>query len=345
MKTQKFNMLLITAMLLICYTSANAEQVKKVHKSWPAKKVDALTVENKFGNINFINTRDDSVTIDIVVNAEEDGFGSSLANQIDINFSFENGEVTAETVFSGKFKTKYEFSINYTINIPIDKDLNVTNKFGNVNLSDLKANGKFDVSYGSIFGNALKSPDNENIEIELKYGSATFDSANRLKANIAYSKFRIGSIGVSTINSRFSSFNIDNCDQLLSDSQYDNFYIGTIHSLNTDSKFTDWKIEEISDRGEFDTQYGGVKVKHVAKNFKKIRVENGFGNIRIGIDNNASYLLRSETNFCDVKYPKTSPRKYFKEGHRTTIEAVIGEGTPNSEVYIESKYGNVDLME
>jgi hypothetical protein len=62
-------------------------------------------VENKFGNVNFINTRDDSVTIDIIVTIKglPESKARMMASDINFEFSIENGKVKAETVFDSNF--------------------------------------------------------------------------------------------------------------------------------------------------------------------------------------------------------------------------------------------------
>jgi len=346
MKTSAFNMILLFVILVLGQISAKAEQVKKLHKSWPINKVLSLSVENKFGNINFLNTRDDSVTIDIVVETDNGNYryGNRIADLIDFDFSFEDGEISAKTVFNNDFKTNNNFTINYVINIPVNKHLDVTNKFGNVTLSDLKANGKFQISYGNIFGNSILAPANATIKIELKYSNATFETINRLKAQIAYSKFRTTNVEDAEMETKYSNVNIDNCENLNTNAQYDNFIIGTLQQLNTDSKFTDWKIDEIGYDAEFNTEYGDVNVGHVSKKFQNIKIENRYGNIRIGIDKEASYNLASDTYYCEVRHPKSTPSKYIKDNNHTIIETIIGNSNTTSKVIVESKYGNIDLM-
>jgi hypothetical protein len=346
MKTYTFKMILLVGILFFCQMMVKAEDVKKLHKSWPVNRVTSLSVENKFGNINFLNSRDDSVTIDVSIETEDDNYrnNSRIANMIDFEFSFEEGEIKAHTIFDNDFKTNKDFTINYVINIPVNKNLNVSNKFGNVTLTDLKANGKFEISYGNIFGNSMIAPFGSVFQLDLKYGNATFETINRLNAKISYSKLRTTKLETGELDTKYSSINFDNCKTLNSNSQYDNFIIGTLQYLSTDSKFTGWKIDEIVNNAEFNTEYGDVNVGHVSRDFQNIRIENRYGNIKIGIDKDATYNLNSDTYYCELRHPKTSPTKYLKDNNHTIIEAKIGNGNQISKVIIESKYGNIDLM-
>jgi hypothetical protein len=346
MKTQIFNTILVGAVLLFCNIHSNAEQVKKVHKSWPISKVTTLAVENKYGNISFVNNRDDSVTIDVSIDTDmETRSGYRIAEQIDFSFDFSDGKVKAKTIFEDDFHAKQNFTINYIINIPINKNLEVINKYGNVMLDDLNANGNFEIAYGSINGNSLIAPDNNQIKLDIRYGSADFEKINNLLGDISYSKLRVSAIDKAKLETRYSSIFSEKCKDIFANSRYDNYTIVSLEQIRTDSKFTDWKIDEAKATIEFINEYGDIKIRKVPKDFNKVLIQNRYGNIRIRIAEDASYSLVSETWYCDVIFPDTKPEKYFKDNNHTIIKAFIGKSNSTSKVNVESKYGKVDLME
>ncbi len=347
MKTLLSKILLLIIVALGLSISAKADFSKKIHKSWSLKNVSSLSVENKFGNINFMNTRDDSVTIDVVIeiNGSSESKARSIASDIRFEFSNEDGKVKAKTVIDNNFRGDKNFNINYTINIPINKYIKVENKFGNVTLGDLTSGGKFEISYGNIQGKTLLAPEKKDIEIELKYGNASFDKINSLVADIAYSKFNADAIGRASLESEYSTLILNKCLSLSSESQYDNFFISIAETLSADSKFTTWKIEDLKSKLELETEYGDVFVNHVHKDFEKIKVDNKYGNIRIKIDKNAGYKLKSDTQFCDTKLPKGEIIKSIKDDFNSFVEANIGQNSNYSTVNIVSKYGKVDLLE
>jgi hypothetical protein len=346
MKTRIFNFIVLLTALLFINFQSNAEQVKKIHKSWPLSKVNTLAVENKFGNINFVSSRDDSVTIDITIDTDMGTrSGNRIAEQINFEFSFSEGKVSAETVFDDGFKSNQEFTINYVINIPTNKSLEVSNKYGNVTLDDLKASGYFEIAYGNINGNSLMAPINEKIKLELKYGNASFENINNLLASIAYSKLHAVKIDMAELDTRYSSIFMEKSTEIVANSRYDNYTVLGLEEIKADSKFTDWKIDKITKSLNFINEYGDIKVRNIPRNFDKISIQNRYGNIRIGIAADAAYLIKSESYYCDVLFPKTETDKYIKEDNHTIVEAFVGSRNTNSKVNIESRYGKVDLME
>ncbi|MBN2806251.1 MAG: hypothetical protein JXR22_06295, partial [Prolixibacteraceae bacterium] len=89
---RRLKMMLIIA-LMVMGISAKADYQKTIHKSWPMHQVKALMIDSKFSNIQFINTRDDSVTIDVLIEIENvtGSKAEAIASQIDFYFSMNEG--------------------------------------------------------------------------------------------------------------------------------------------------------------------------------------------------------------------------------------------------------------
>lgn len=347
MKTLAFKLIIIGFFSMV-FSTAKADYVKNIHKSWAVNKVQALNIESKFSNINFVATRDDSVTIDVVVEIKKlsDSNAKYLADQIDFQFSLSNGTVYAKTDFSDRFKTKQEFDIVFTINIPIDRNLDVENKYGNVTLGDLKAIGKFEIHYGNIQGQDLQAPDGEKIKLEIKYGNASFDAINNLYAEVGYGKLFVDEVSTANFDTKYSILKVDKIKKAVSDSQYDHYEFDEVDELSVDSKFTGWSIDQLNNSLLIDTQYGDVDIDRVSARFEKIDIENSYGNINIGIPNNASYQLEGDCYYCKIKYnDKAEVIKHIQENNHLYVKANVGSGQSNAKVKVESRYGKVSLME
>ena len=336
---------LLAIVLMLGVLQSRADYSKSIHKSWGINSVKALALESKFTNINFVNDRDDSVTIDINISIDDvnESTGEAIANQIDFSFSMSNGTLKAETDFSDRFRTNKDFTIQYTVNIPNDRDLDIENKFGNVTLGDLNANGVFEVKYGNIYGQNLMAPDNEKIRLELKYGNATFESVNRLYADLGYAKLQSGDMDAAEFDTQYSIIKTDNVKMMNVDSKYDQYSTETVDQLSVESKFTNWKVGKIMTRFWIDTQYGDVDVDQVSPDFETVNIQNSYGNIKVGISPSASYQLSSESYYCKVYFPEADIVKQIEDNNHTTIKATVGKSNPDAKVIVETKYGKVRL--
>ena len=347
MKTSIFKISLLFTILVACSLQTKANHVKSLHRSWPQNKVQSLSIENKFGNINFIDTRKDSVTIDVSVTFFDvpEKKAQTLSSLIHFEFEIEDGRVKAKTIFDNDFKSNNKFEINYTINIPENRYLDIKNKFGNVTLQDLKSGGEFDIAYGNINGNKITSKSSEKVKIDLKYGNGSFESIDRVNAKISYSGITINELSEGQLNTKYSTIKAEKCGNLTSESEYDTYSLGTIENIEINSKFTSWNIGELKSKFNFINQYGDLKIRNVSKNFKEINIDNQFGDIKVNIDPTATYNLKADSKFCNINYPKTSPTKLIKDDFHCSVEATIGTGSVKSTVEVQSKYGKVDLME
>lgn len=343
MKTLPFKLafLLILATSWIQTKGSNTFE-KNIHKSWPIERVKALAVDNKFGNINFVSTRDDSVVIDIDIEIE-DKKAEFLSEQLEFRFSFSNGTVLAKTEFGDKFKTNSDFKIVYTINIPIDRNLTVENKYGDVRLGDLNASGNFEIKYGNIQGFNMNTPDGEEIKLELKYGSATFQNINTLNADVGYSNIAIGNINKARLDTKYSIVKLGVINNLWIESKYDNYKVKGIGDLYAESKYTQWDIINLASSLNIENEHGEIDIQSVSNDFNSIAIESDYANIKIGLSKDASYKLTGECYYCDIDHHAGNVIKDIKDNHKNYKRVDVGNTPENATIKIESRYGDINL--
>src|SRR5665647_466045 len=131
-----------TIVLLVLFTmyvsAAGAEYTKNIRKAWAKGSVTALKVTNKFGEVKINDMGGDSVTIKVVITVDNssENRAKDLMDKIEIEFQKTGGLVSAETrnvdtrIEEGTIKQS--FTIDYLINIPKDRDLDINNRYGNV---------------------------------------------------------------------------------------------------------------------------------------------------------------------------------------------------------------------
>ncbi|WP_159516958.1 hypothetical protein [Sunxiuqinia indica] len=339
----KFKLLFLFFGLL--YLSAQADEyTREEHSAYLKSVINSLDITNKFGTITINDFGGDSIIVDALITVENSNEGKAeyLLDQIEIKINRVGSLLKVETEIKDDFKTKRNFSIDYTINIPADRNLTVANKFGDVVINKLNANGKFNISYGNISTGDLLAPENSKINMEIAYGKADIESVNHLQTEIRYSKLFIGQALSMYADSKYSGLNIEEIDALTLESKYDGVSIEEINSLKADSKYTNYDIEKLGKSLVLDTQYGSVQIDKVADTFENIDITNNYGGIEIGLDE-AEYYLNASCDYCDVKYPE---EKFVgnreKEDHRFSVLGNIGNAT-KAKVTIKSRYGGIKL--
>jgi hypothetical protein len=342
-----FKLTLVLLLLANLFAGASGtDYTRSIRKGWAKSSVTALSISNKFGEVKINEMGGDSVTIKVLITIDNasSGRAQELLDKITIDFSKSGGMVSAETEIEENFRNKESFSIDYLVNIPKDRDLNISNKYGNLILNELEAKGYFEVSYGSMTAGKMKAPVGNPIKIILSYGKADLESINEANMEFKYSRLNIGEISQLVLESKYSpTINLHKIANLTLDSKYDEISIDEIDKLKSVSKYTSYKIGLLNESIDLDTGYGSVRVDKVSEKFNRIRIENSYGGINIAL-NDLNYKLQTECQYCDVNFPKDRFKgNRIKDNQTFTLDGTVGTG--GALVSINSRYGGVKLGE
>ena len=323
-----------------------AEKTKKYSEKWPVSSVQALQVVNKFGEVKVNNSGGSEVTIDVLVTVEAttESRASELLNMIKVNFSKSGGTVKAETEIENNFKSRQKFSIDYTVNIPKDKNLNISNKYGNTIVNELNATGDFNIQYGNFTAGKLYAPANGSMKVNLAYGKAEIHSASDMNVDVKYSTMNFGEMKDLQLLSRYSVVNIEKSAAMKIDSKYDTFSFEEVEALDAITKYSHFKITTLKKRLKIDSGYGGIRVAKVFDDFESIDIQNSYGQIKLGLGT-AGYSIDASCNYCGISYPESEfSGNRMNENQTKTVMGKVGKNG-SGKVYIRSKYGEIKLDE
>jgi hypothetical protein len=339
---QKFNGLVVALAAIFCVLTTNGEDfTRKFNKSWTAAEVETLEITNKYGQVKVEDTGGTMVTIDVLVTAEgPENRANEVLDDVTIHFDKTGKIASAVTELAKNFRSRGNFSIDYTVNIPADRNLKINNKYGNVILNKLDGNGDFNVSYGNFTAAQLNKP---GIVLNVAYGKADVEMMQNGAVTMSYSKFYLGTGAALNLTSKYSTVNADKLTTLQLNSKYDGFNFGEIGSFDGESKYSNYKIGLINKRLKIATSYGGVKVEHVSAGFELLDVTSSYAQVSLGIDENASYEVNASCSYCDISYPKEKFKgNRMQENTHQSLDGKISTGGPGK-VVVVSKYGNIKL--
>ena len=341
MKTLKCSLFL--TLVLFLSLGASAERLtKKVYKNYPVSKVQKLALNNKYGNIYIENSRTDSVVVsaEIWVEGKSDR-ARRLLDNINVTVSQNGGTVEAVTSIENSMNGNNEFSIDYHVSVPVEKDLDVVQKYGNVNMKDLSGKGNFEIKYGALNGQKLLCP---SLSLDIAYSKVNLDATKDFKLVLHYSKMKLGNGENLKIETRYSSLDVQKCKEIDSDSKYDHYDIGEINSLTMNTMYTGTKIGKLDTKLKLVNGYGGFTVVNIPKSFEIITVENKYAGIKLGIEGGANYRLDGNVRYANIQHPDGKLNK-MKEDTRYEVSGTVGNSeNPKATVKIESSYGNVSLL-
>ncbi len=345
MKTFKLISALFLVSLLSMGTSATAEEfTKEFNEKWPVASVSSLEIDNRFGEVRVNNEGGNEVTIDVIVTVEgsNEKRMNDLLDQIEVEFKKSGSTVKAVTEIEGRLKGNNNLSIDYTVNIPSDKNLKISNRYGNTVIAKLTGNGDFTIKYGNITAYELSTPKEGTLRLNLAYGNGNIGTASFMDVNVSYSPITIEEIKKLTVNSKYSTINVEEGGDIQATSRYDKYNCEELESLTIDTKYTQVRIDELSKSLKVEAGYGGIKVGEVADDFESIHITNSYGQISLGLDD-AEYMLDASCNYCGISYPEDEfSGDRIKENNTRTVKGKIGSGE-GGKVYVRSRYGEIRL--
>jgi hypothetical protein len=341
MRTMKCNILVLIATLISLNVSAERIS-KRVYKNYPINAVQKLDLNNKYGNIYIENNRTDSVIVsaDIWVEGSSDRARHLLDNII-VHINQSGSTITAITEIENTMNGNNEFSIDYHISIPADRELQVVQKYGNVNMKDLTGKGTFEIKYGALNGQKLLSPD---LSMDIAYSKVDIEAIKDLTLSLSYSKIKLEKGNNLKVETRYSGLTIENCKQIDASSKYDDYNIQSLNTLIINSMYTGISVGKLTEKLNLINGYGGVTIREIPAGFESINVENKYAGIKLGIATDASYKLNGKVRYSDIKHPDGKLNK-MRENTSYEVTGTIGSSeNPKSTVRIDSSYGSVNLM-
>lgn len=336
----------IAAIFVISILSAGTtviaeEKTKEYNETWAASDIKSLEIINKFGEIKIKNDGGSEITIDvtITVEARDERRADDLLDRIEVEFKKSGNTIKAVTTIENNFKSQRKFSIDYVVNIPSDKNLKISNKYGSTIVNELNGNGDFDIQYGSFSANSLVG---EEMKISLAYGNANISSAGNINAVVKYSPISFGEIKNLKLTSKYSDIEIEEGKTIQIESKYDKLSFEEVESVTATTKYSHLRIEELAKSLKIEAGYGSVKVKQINAGFESISITNSYGQISLGLDD-ASYAVDASCIYCGISYPEDEfTGNRIKENNTRTINGKVGSGS-GGKVYVRSRYGDINL--
>ncbi|MFN8241142.1 MAG: hypothetical protein U0X39_10410 [Bacteroidales bacterium] len=351
----KTGMLLLVAASLLSLSITAQEVSKEFHKEYNADKNSTLDVSNKYGDVVVTAWDKDQVVIDVIVKVDVPGQDKAerLLGMIDVQFSEGNGKINARTLIDDKFNfsgwgSNKRFSIDYTIKMPYQTALLLMNRYGDIDIDELRGQVSLDAKYGNISVDKLTRGNEKPINrIAVSYGKASISQAGWLDLYARYSgSFEVEESQALLIDTRYSTFRIGTTSSIVCDSKYDKFSVEKVNNLVLETGYTTTNIGELLKKLSVEGSYGSLTVESVPKGFESIEVDVRYMGVRVGMSEDASYRLDGRTSYGDIKFNDDDFKfeRRIVENNSSEIAGLVGrDEKTDSKVRISSSYASVKL--
>ena len=250
---------------------------KKIEKTIEMTNAGELNLNNKYGNVivNGWNQNAIEITIDIKVTNKKKDNAKNLLERISAEIKTAEGYISITSEFSDKntsFFSRYfnkvnpfdfdksNIEINYTVNLPINAEIDVTNKFGDVILENWTGKLKANVQHGDLWIN--ESIANANIDmkfgklrtksityasVSLKNGSIAIENSQNLVLKTGGSKIEIDSVANLELVSSKDEITIENVGKIQGELMFSNAQVNTVDSdINLIMKVSELRVSKIN---------------------------------------------------------------------------------------------------
>jgi len=375
MKPKVFNILAIVCCILFAGIPSQASDVsgifkteytKSYSKTFDVNATDKFIVTNRYGKIDIQTWTESKVQVDVLVtaNARSKEAGDEMLERIKIIFD-QGGDYTSAITEIGE-KSSWgswwsgssndDFKIEYTVKMPAEHSLDLSNKYGHSYIADFKGNGKFTVKYGDLNAHNVGG----EVSLFLGYGNGTILNCGDVDAEIKYSKLRMEDVGHVKIDTKYSKLTFNTIQNLRAYSGYDNFTIGSVANLDYEGKYSDLNIESANhlkvaskytnldigkcdNGGDISLNYGGIKIEELGANFEKFYVNGNYSGIKIGIHQDASYTFEASARYAGINHPGgLNVKRDIQSGQNKEISGSKGSN-PKGFIKLTSNYGGIKV--
>lgn len=353
MKTMyKIFLILFLIPLTITATEKKGKYTKSktINKEFNVTNDATLNVTNKYGNIVIATWNENKIIIDVTIttNGNNEEKVEKRLEQIDVKFDSNINYVSAKTMIEknssswniwGK-NNNVNMQIDYLIKMPVTNNVDLSNDYGSISLDKLEGISKIDCDYGKInIGELLNTSNHINIDYTNK---STIDFMKDGEIDADYSTLHVEKAGKTNLNADYSHISFGMLEDLDFNCDYGDLKVEDCKNLTGNSDYMHTTVGKLRGSGDFDTDYGSIKIKELGKNFKNLKIESSYTSLKFGLNPNTSFNINASLNYGGLKYD--SGFTFTKEIKKTTsklYEGYYNSSNSGSNITIKSRYGSI----
>ena len=359
-----YKILLISACLALSFplagqTYENSRSVREAYRIAPNAEVQVI---NKYGDIHLVPWQKDSVVfeIDLSVTSNKQAKVDKIFDYIDFDFKATAYYVIAQTVFEGQdniwsemadvagtiFSSGTSTRIDYTVYFPVNNDIRIENKFGNIYTTDHSGKVDITLSNGDMKAHTFSGP----TRLKIEFGNVTIDKIINASIALGYAELNLEEAGEISFESRSSKIYLTSCEKLHLDSKRDRFYITSVGEVTGDSFFSYLNLDKVLSRINLKTNDGDIKILGISENFSRMDFSSQYSDINIYLDDNHFYefdITRDDRSEVAASATLISKQEEPVAGMDKTYRSTITAGQANKPkvpVMIVIKSGKIYIL-
>jgi hypothetical protein len=322
----------------------SAERKKTILRLYDISDKDNLVVENQYGQVkvNIWDRKEIKVEIVITANCVSEDDVAAYLNSVNIEEGKAGGQLRIKTVidrksFGGVWNSlknvmnwKNSIRIDYTVSMPKNIPLVVSNEFGDTNIPFFQAALTVDARYGGFYADELNGDNNV--------------------VAVSYGKVAIGRMNEGTMAVRYSDLAVEKAHSLVLENRYGKLSIGEINVLTANVDYSgSFYIGKVLDACTINVSYsGGLRIGELSPSANAVTIRSAYSSVAVPVESGSFDVTVSYGNFNFPRDGKTSfthlPASDAKHQPTKQFEGKIGTGA-GPRIKVVSRYGSVTLKD
>jgi len=321
---------------------------KTINKEFNVNNNSTLNVKNKYGDITISTWNKNliTITVNISTNGNDEKKVEDRLKNITVEFDANTDVVSAITKIEKKSKSwgwwgndNVSMKINYIIKMPATNNVKLANDYGNIVLDNLSGAAFINCDYGKLDIGRLENEVN-NISIDYTKGS-NIEYLNRGVINADYSTLHIENSDLVKLNADYSHLSFGKTETLNYNCDYGSLDVENANFVKGRSDYMHAKIERIDLSGNFNSDYGSIKIGSLGNAFKNLQVQTSYTHVKIGVVSTNSFKI--EANLSYTNFKTLNGFNFSKEiinGSKKYYQGYFNAPS-NAQINIKSSYGSV----
>ena len=338
----------LMAVVLIAALPAQAarKEYKKVFRyDFSIDQNTLLEIVNRNGNIVIENTDEDHITIEAVVTgrgSSESEAERTCAKIVPSAMMSDNKiSVSAEVPSSLRYE---HFDLSYTIVMPAYTNINLSNKYGNVQIDRLNGRTSIKVGYGNLKIRQLNDQTGGFPVIDLAYSrESEINEINIGGVNMSYSGITIDRGQAVAVSSKYSKVTVGTGVSIAIESAYDNIKINNTSKVDISTRYTKLQMDHVAEMANVGIEYGSVSIGSVGKNFRNITINAKYSDSEIDMKDVRNYSFDLKTKYGNITTPNHNLVYQEQVSNDSNKTARGHAGNEGGKITISAKYGNIKV--
>ncbi len=317
---------------------------KEENMFFAATDYSGINISNRHGDISVSAWEKDSVKIDIsiTVKGKKEKEAEEVLEEIEINQNETKDIMQVSTEFGEDFYSSHEFHINYEIHLPANYLLNLSNQFGNIELSSVTGGIEIDLEYGELIqkgSNLCESISGSLSFVEAEMGS--FKNVNMTLHNTNIEFQDITENG--DFKGRYCQISLQNSNTLNINTSTSRITAREVNDLTLNGDFCFTSINEIIKNGRIEIDNGMLIIHSISQRIDELRINNSNAPINLGLPPSLAYTLHGEVTNGQFRHYKAQEFRIIKDMNKISFSGSIKDQDNGASIVLFNKDAGIHI--